>query len=371
MKIAIVHDFLTYWGGAEQVLMSFHRMWPEAPIYTLLYDKKFVKEHFPDARIRGSFLQKFPAFLRNRKKYLLPFMPTAPETLDLRDFDLVISSSNSFAKGIITRSQTRHICYCHSPARFVWDWRYNYLNEQKIGLLKKIFVVPLLHYIRMWDAQSSSRVDHFIANSKTTASRIKKYYGRDSEVIYPPIDLAEKNKGVKNVEATHGVKDYYLIVSRLSPYKRVDLAVEAFNKLELPLIIIGQGEQKRHLEKIARPNIKFLGFVPKDELYGYYQNARAFIFCGEEDFGIAPIEAMSAGVPVLAYRKGGLAETNIEGVTGEFFDDPYPEILAEGVRRLEANEKNYQKEKIIAHAEKFNRNRFEQEIKAFLAEKVK
>lgn len=370
MKIAIVHDFLTYWGGAEQVLMSFHRMWPDAPIYTLLYDKTFVKEYFPNAKIRGSFLQKFPSFLRSRKKYLLPFMPTAPETLDLRDFDLVISSSNSFAKGIITRSQTRHICYCHSPARFVWDWRYNYLNEQKIGLLKKIFVVPLLHYIRMWDAQSSSRVDHFIANSKTTASRIKKFYGREAEVIYPPVDLVAK-KGAKSKEAISGSKDYYLIVSRLSPYKRVDLAVEAFNKLELPLIIIGEGEQKRHLERIARPNIKFLGFVPKDELCNYYRNARAFIFCGEEDFGIAPIEAMSAGVPVLAYRKGGLAETNIEGVTGEFFDDPYPEILAEGVRRLEANEKKYQKEKIIEHAKKFSRDRFEREIKAFLAEKVK
>ncbi len=373
MKIAIIHDFLTNWGGAEQVLLSFHRLWPEAPIYTLLYDEKLAKEYFPKAEIIPSFLQKFPAYLKKRKKYLLPFMATAPETFDLREFDLVVSSSNSFAKGVITRPQTKHICYCHSPARFIWDWHRNYLKEQKIGLLKKLFVWPMLHYIRLWDSQNSSRVDYFIANSKTTAARINKFYRREAKVIYPPVDInkSKSNPPAGGQKPKIPDKNYYLIVSRLSPYKRVDLAVEAFNKLELPLIVIGEGEQRKKLEKIAKPNIKFLGFVPEKDLSVYYQNAKAFIFPGEDDFGIAPIEAMSMGAPVLSYRKGGLTETNVEGVTGEFFDDPLPEILAEGVRRMEADEKKYQREKISEYARRFSRERFENEIENFIREKIK
>ncbi len=366
MKIALVHDWLTNFGGAEQVLLSLHNVWPEAPIYTLLYDKKKMEQYFPQAEIRTSFLQKFPKIFQQRKEYLLPFLPTAPETFDLRDFDLVISSSNSFAKGIITKPKTIHISYCHAPMRFVWDWHYNYLKERKIGKIKKFFVLPILHYFRMWDKISADRVNYFIANSKTTAEKIKKYYSRDSKVIYPPV-------GIRQLPATSlpagrqgyqlPAKKYFLIISRLSPYKRIDLAIKAFNKLELPLIIIGEGRQKKDLQKMARKNIKFLGFQPEEKIRQYYQDCRAFIFSGEDDFGITACETMSFGKPILAYRKGGLTETMIESVTGEFFNEPVPELLADGVRRLMKNEKKYNSDEIKKQAEKFSKERFEKEIK--------
>ena len=364
MKIALVHDWLTDFGGAEQVLLSLHRIWPEAPIYTLVYDKKKMKHYFPQAEIRTSFLQKFPIFFQKRKECLLPFLPTAPETFDLRDFDLVISSSNSFAKGIITKPKTIHISYCHAPMRFVWDWYYNYLKERKVGKIKKIFVLPILHYFRMWDKISADRVNYFIANSKTTAEKINKYYSRDSKVIYPPVDINKPK--VKSQKLKTNNKNYFLIVSRLSPYKRIDLAIKAFNKLELPLIIIGEGKQKKDLQKMARKNIKFLGFQPKEKIQQYYQNCRAFIFSGEDDFGITACEAMSFGKPILAYRKGGLTETMIESVTGEFFNEPAPELLADGVRRLMKNEKKYNSDEIKKQAEKFSKERFEKEIKEYI-----
>ncbi len=389
-KIAIVHDFLTYFGGAERVLMSLHKLYPDAPIYTLLYDEKKMKKYFPGAKIRSSFLNRLPKFIKKRKKYLLPFMPTAAETFDLRDFDVVISISSSFVKGVITKPKAVHICYCHTPTRFLWDWYYNYLEENKINGIKKIIILPFLHYLRMWDKSASERVDYFIANSEHTAKRIKKFYGRESEVIYPPTNTviarssAERrsNPATTRDEFNHGIasspslryaqsgflamtdnNSYFLVVSRLSPYKKIDIAIEAFNKLELPLVIIGEGEDKKRLEKIANKNIKFLGFQPEEKLAQYYENCYAFIFPGEDDFGITPIEAMSFGKPVLAYRKGGVLETVIEGKTGEFFDDPIPEILADGVRRMKNNYNNYDAEKIKKQAEKFSEDVFREKIK--------
>jgi glycosyltransferase involved in cell wall biosynthesis len=369
MKIALVHDWLTDFGGAEQTLISLRHIWPEAPIYTLLYNKKKMERYFPQAEIRTSFLQKFPKIFQQRKEYLLPFLPTAPETFDLRDFDLVISSSNSFAKGIITKPKTIHISYCHAPMRFVWDWYYNYLKERKFGKIKKIFVLPILHYFRMWDKISADRVNYFIANSKTTAEKIRKYYSRESKVIYPPVNINEQTlpTGRQRTENNEQkTKKYFLIVSRLSPYKKIDLAIKAFNKLELPLIIIGDGKQKKDLQKMAKKNIKFLGFQPKEKIPQYYQNCRAFIFPGEDDFGITACEAMSYGKPILAYRKGGLTETMIELVTGEFFNEPAPELLADGVRRLMQNEKKYNSDEIKKQAEKFSKERFEKEIKEYI-----
>jgi len=359
-KIAIIHDFLTYFGGAERVLMSLHKLYPEAPIYTLLYDQKKMKQYFPEAKIRTSFLNRLPKFIRKRKKYLLPFMPTAAETFDLRDFDVVISSSSSFVKGIITKPKAIHICYCHTPTRFLWDWHYNYLEENKIKGIKKIFILPMLHYLRMWDKSASERADYFIANSEHTAKRIKKFYGRDSEVIYPPCATKSPLPPLRKGEQRN---DYFLIVSRLSPYKKIDIAIEAFNKLELPLVIIGEGSDKNKLVKIANKNVKFLGFQTEEKLAQYYENCYAFIFPGEDDFGITPIEAMSFGKPVLAYKKGGVLETVIENETGEFFDDPIPEILADGVRRLKNNYSNYNAEKIKKQAEKFSEERFKEKIK--------
>ena len=360
-KIAIVHDFLTYFGGAERVLMSLHKLYPDAPIYSLLYDESKMKQYFPKAKIRSSFLNRLPKFIRKRKKYLLPLMPTAAETFDLRDFDLVISSSSSFVKGIITKPKTTHICYCHTPTRFLWDWHYNYLEENKIKGIKKIFILPILHYLRMWDKSASERVDYFIANSEHTAKRIKKFYGRKSEVIYPPCVTKFPPPPLRKGEQWNS-SDYFLIVSRLSPYKKIDIAIEAFNKLELPLVIIGDGEDRKKLEKMAEKNIKFLGFQPEEKLAQYYQNCYAFIFPGEDDFGITPVEAMFFGKPVLAFRKGGILETIIEGITGEFFDDPIPEILADGVRRIKNNYDQYNPEKIKEQAGKFSEEEFKKKI---------
>lgn len=364
MKIALVHDFLTYWGGAEQVLLSFHRMWPDAPIYTLFYDEEFAGKYFPNAKINGSFLQKLPKFLRRRKKYLLPMEAIAPETFDLKDFDVVISSSSSFAKGVIVKPKTTHICYCHTPTRFLWDWYYEYLRENNLGTLKKIFVVPILHYLRLWDKSVAERIDYFIANSQTTKARINKFYRRDAEVIYPYVDIA-KFRNPKKADADLG-KDYFLIVSRLTPYKKIDVAVEAFNKLDWPLVIIGEGEQKKYLKKIAGKNIRFLGFVEQDALPAYYQNAKALIFPGEEDFGLTAIEAMAGGLPVIALRKGGVPESIVEGVTGEFFDYCVPPLIADAVMRFMSKESSFDRQKISAHAENFSRERFETAIKNYL-----
>src|SRR5680860_90413 len=402
-KIAIVHDFLTYFGGAEQVLKSLHHLYPEAPIYTLLYDEGKMKQYFSKAKIQTSFLNKLPKFLRKRKKFLLPLMPTAVETFDLRDFDIVISSSSSFAKGIITKPKTTHICYCHTPTRFLWDWHLNYLKENKISGMKKILILPILHYMRMWDRSASERVDYYIANSKNTAKRIEKFYGRESVVIYPPCDMGNSkvqdlqkgstqengaNEGQENganigstqenglqdsapaapqpIGTMEPSNDYFLIVSRLSPYKKIDIAVEAFNKLDLPLLIIGEGQDRKRLENMAEKNIKFLGFQSAEKLVQYYQNCQAFIFSGEDDFGISAIEAMSYGKPVLAFRKGGLLETMVEGETGEFFDEAIPEILADGVRRMKNNCEKYESEEIKKHAHRFSRENFECQINEFV-----
>lgn len=417
-KIALVHDFLTYFGGAERVLMSLHQLYPKAPIYTLLYDQNKMKKYFPEAKIRTSFLNKFPEFIKKRKKYLLPFLSTAAETFDLREFDIVISNSSSFVKGIITKPKTIHICYCHTPTRFLWDWHYNYLKENKVGRIKSIFLTLLLHYLRMWDKTAAERVDYFIANSENIAKRIKKFYNRESEIIYPPATTGKlKVRKVKNqtvrefhspskAERSEDVElaaqassaalsglwsqqhrameplghitpqpplseelsnnNYFLIVSRLSPYKKIDIAIEAFNKLELPLVIIGDGEDRKRLEKMAEKNIKFLGFQPEEKIARYYQNCQALIFPGEDDFGITPVEAMSFGKPVLAYRKGGALETVIEGETGEFFDDPIPEILADGVRRIKNNYDNYDPERIKEQAGKFSGEEFKRKIKWFV-----
>ncbi len=374
MKIAIIHDFLTYWGGAEQVLLSLHRMYPEAPIYTLIYDEKFVKKYFPQANIKGSFLQKFPAFLRRRKKYLLPLAAVAPETFDLKDFDLVISSSSSFAKGVVVKPKTIHITYCHTPTRFLWDWYWEYLRENNISGWKKIFVIPVLHYLRMWDKSVADRIDYFIANSGTTQKRIKKFYRRDSHVIYPPADtdkFSVQGGSVmigKTTDQTEE-KKYFLIVSRLSPYKKIEVAIEAFNKLDWPLVIVGEGEYGEHLKQIAGKNIRFAGFVENEKLVDYYLGAKALIFPGEDDFGITAIEAMASGIPVIALRRGGVRETVVEGVTGEFFDFSVAPLIADAVMRFAGKEPQYSAQAMRAQASKFSRQIFEKKIGQYV-EKV-
>jgi len=361
MKIALVHDYLIRFGGAERVFLNLYKIFPKAEIFTILYDEKKMGKHFLDTKIHTSFIQNFPLSLKYHR-FFAPLMPTAVESLDLRDFDLIISSSSSFAKGLIIRPNAIHICYCHNPARFLWDYASQY--DGRPTFLKKLFS----HYLRIWDYSAASRVDYFLANSKTTAVRIKKFYNRDSKVIYPPVTI-----GTRTVPKALGTvlnQEYFLIVSQLTPYKRIDLAVDAFNKLELPLVIIGQGRDRKRLQKMAKQNVKFLGWQSDETVKRYFQNCTAFIFSGEDDFGIAPVEAMLFGKPVLAYRKGGVTETVLEGITGEFFDDLATESLADGVRRIKMNIHNYSPLVIRKTAERFSQEKFEKSIKEFIIEVV-
>lgn len=363
LKIALVHDFLVQRGGAERVLKVLSEMYPDAPIYTLLYDKEKMRGMFEEKRIRSSYLQKFPKFLRRNFHWLLPFFLVIPETFDFREYDLVISSSGAWSKGIVTRLDTVHISYLHSPLRFVWDYSDKYTKEIKESRLA-FFIRFILSYVRIWDNLAAQRPDYLISNSKYTKRRVAKYYQRESEVIYPSVikELPEISEGAE--------KKFFLVVSRLSPYKKVDLVVEAFNKLSLPLIVIGEGPQEKYLRKIARENIKILGWRNDETVRKYYANARGFIFPAEDDFGITAVEAMSYGVPVIAYKQGGACETVIEGKTGEFFVSQTAEVLADGVRRFMQNDKNYDKELIRKRAMEFSRERFEREFRAYVDSKL-
>lgn len=362
MKTAIVCDFLTKFGGAERILLSLHKIYPDAPIFCLLYDEKGTKEKFKECTIIQSSLQKLPGFFKKRIKFLLAKLPKVIEEFDFSAYDLVISSSNSFAHGIITKPGTCHISYCHSPMRYVWDWYNEYLKENKIGFgLKGLYIRNLLHKIRIWDRVSADRVDYWIANSSNVQNRIKKYYLKDSSVIYPSVD-------VEKIKFSELSKDYYIIVSRLEPYKKVRIAVEAFNKLGKKLCIIGEGSELLELKSIAKDNIEFLGWQSDESMHKYLENARAFVFAGEEDFGITPVEAMAAGKPIIAYKKGGVKESVIEGITGVFFNDPTADSLAEAVTKFE--QETFDPKICRKRAEEFSEDNFIKNLTNFVDEKV-
>lgn len=332
MKVAIVTDFLTKFGGAQRVLLEIHKLFPEAPIYCLLYDEEGTKGKFKNCDIRPSTLQKLPRFLR-RPKYLISSLPKTIETFNFDKYDLLLSSSDSFSHGAITKPTTTHICYCHTPMRYSWDWYHEYLKENKIGFgLKGLLIRLIIHKIRIWDKIASDRPDLYIANSKNVQARIRKYYHLDSEVIYPPTNIDRIKFDEKRKK-----EDFYLLVSRLEPYKKVDLAVKAFNKLKKPLYIIGEGTHLNELKKLANDNIKFLGWQSDEAMFDFYGRAKCFIFPGEEDFGITPVEAMAAGTPVIAFGKGGTTESVIENETGLFFNEESSESLAEAVNLFEKN----------------------------------
>jgi glycosyltransferase involved in cell wall biosynthesis len=362
IKIALVHDFLTDFGGAERVLKVLSEMFPGAPIYTLLYDKEKMRGRFSKKVIHASFLQRFPRFLRRRKKWLLPLMPVAPEIFDLRDFDLVLSSSGAWSKGIVTRVNTIHIAYVHSPMRFVWDANSEYLGQQKKSRSLGVCVRFIMNYLRIWDKAAADRPDFLIANSKYTQKRIKKYYGKESTLIYPPVGMELHSENSAGQD-----RNYFLVVSRLSPYKKIDAVVEAFNKLGLPLVVIGEGQQEKYLRSIAAENVKIMGYQSDEKIAEYYAGARAFVFAGVDDFGLSPVEAMAHGVPVLAIRKGGALEIVEEGKTGEFFDAATPEVIADGVRRFVENEQNYDRQIIMKSAEKFSKDRFIREFEEYIS----
>ncbi|HCR42200.1 TPA: glycosyl transferase [Patescibacteria group bacterium] len=363
IKIALVHDFLVKIGGAEKVTGAISELFPEAPIYTLLYHPR-VGALFPQRKIIVSYLQLWQKFLHLPTKFLLPFMALAIESFDFTGYDLVISSNHSFAGGIITSPETVHISYCHSPTRYLWDAFHTYINEQRLNGLGKRILYGLLHQLRIWDKLSSGRVQKYIAISQYVKNRIRKYYRQDSAIIYPPVDT-DKIKPA----ATHS--DYFLIVSRLTPYKKIDLAIAACNTLRLPLVIIGTGEDEARLKKLAGFSIDFLGWQNDANKIKYLQNCRAVIFPGEEDFGIVPVEAMAAGRPVIAYRKGGTLETIQEGVTGMFFDQPTAASLTQTLQKFLQQENNFVVDKITQQAEKFNKSRFQAELIKLITNELK
>ena len=360
-KIAIVHEYLTRMGGAEKVAKVLSDLFPSARIFTLLYDHKNCGGFFPLWKVETSRLQNFPKFMRRRPKLLLPFIQTAVEEWDFTDYDLVISSSSAFAHGIITPLHTRQICYCHSPARFLWDYTHEYLRENKIRGFKKILANSILKDLRIWNKLSAKRVDRFVANSVTVQKRIQKYYRVDSDVVHPPVEVAKIKMGMSH-------QNYFLIVSQLTAYKKIDLAISVFNKLRRRLVIVGDGPQRRFLESIAGPTIEFHGWKSDAEVGELLKNCRGFIFPGEDDFGIAPVEAMAAGKPVLAFKRGGATETVIHKKTGILFSEQTSESLEQGLADLFANEKKFQPAKIRAHAKIFSREIFESKIQKIVAE---
>ena len=352
LKIALVHDWLLGVGGAEKTLKALHETFPQAPIYTLFHNQDFTDKFLPQAEIRASHLQKPYRWLGNHR-LLTPFLPMAIESLDLSEFDLVISSSVAFSKGLILKPQTKHICYCYSPTRQLWDWHAEYKKES--GRTPRLITSVSQHLLRIWDRHASTRVDYFIAISENVRQRIKKYYHHDSTVIYPPVGQPPTTINYPKLTTD---TSYFLIVGRLFKHKNIDIAIGAFNKLAWPLVIIGTGPEYRRLSKMATGNIKLLGYQPDDIVQSYYANCQAFIMPQEEDFGITPIEAMSYGKPVLALARGGALEYIEEGVNGEFFEDPTEETLADGVRRLIQNLPNYDQEKIKKTVEQFSKERF-------------
>lgn len=358
MKIALVHDHLFQIGGAELVLKNFSEIFPEAPIFTLIYNPKEVKNFLKGKEIRTSFIQNLP-FGQKKFKFYLPLMPNAFERFDFSDFEIVLSNTSAFAKGIITKPGTLHICYCHSPTRYLWSDSFEFIHPLERTWFFKNISFFVKTPLRIWDRIAAERVDQFIANSKNVARRIKKYYNKESKVIYPPCQT-------DRFYISSQVEDYYLIVSRLRPYKKVDLAVEAFNKLKLPLKIIGSGQEEERLKKMANSNIEFLGNLSDKEKAEHLSRCRAFIHPQEEDFGITPLEAMASGRPVIAYGKGGALETIIENKTGVFFKEQTVEALIEAVRRFD-----YQKfdpETLRNHALKFDSKVFKEKIKEYINE---
>ncbi|MCX6811736.1 MAG: glycosyltransferase [Candidatus Berkelbacteria bacterium] len=363
MKVALVHDFLNNFGGAERVLKDLSDIFPDAPIYCLLYDANKLPQ-FKDKEVIQSSLSKYPGFIKKRDVFLRPRAPKAIEEFDLSKFDVVISNTNSFCKGVITPPSTLHISYIHSPTRYLWDYKDEYLEEHNVRGLKRYFLEKLFLGLRIWDYEAAQRPDYIIANSKNVAQRIKKYYRRKSHVIYPGTDLDKFELGEKK-------EDFYLIVSRLSKYKKVDLAIRACNKLKKKLIIIGEGSDREYLKNIAGHSVEFKGFLPDKEVRKYYQKAKAFLFPAEEDFGLTPVEAMASGTSVIAYKKGGLLETVSEGLSGIFFKKQTVTGLCQAIEQFEKTKDEFIPHRIRESVQKFGIINFRKEFKSFISDKYK
>ena len=356
MKIALVHDYLVQYGGAEGVLQAFREVFPEAPIYTLIYDRESVHGCFDDARIHTSFLQRLPGARQAHRIFPL-LMPGAIEQFDFSGYDVVLSDSASFAKGVLTGPETLHISYIHTPMRYAWDDCQKYTEDFGFPRLVRRIVPFLMNPLRLWDRARADRPDLILANSGFVARRIRKYYRRESHVIPPPVDT-----GRFHTSKTHG--DYFLMVGRLIAYKRFDIAVEAFTRLGIPLKIAGRGPELKRLQKMAGPNIEFLGRVSDEELARLYAECRAFIFPQEEDFGIVAMEALSSGRPVIAYRGGDIEERIEDGVSGLFFDRQTPEAVMDAVFRFD--DTLFDAEHIREKALSFDKGVFKRKIRKYV-----
>jgi len=356
LRVAIVHDWLNQMGGAEQVLEALREIFPEAPVYTSIFDPESMPPRYRSWDIRTSFMQRLPGIIRYYQWYLMLY-PLAFESFDLSGYDVVISNKSGFCHGVVTAPETLHVCYCLTPTRFVWMYE-RYREREDIGRFLNVFLRMLIPWLRLWEQAAANRVDRFIAISRAIQRRIQKFYRRDSEIIYPPVDTDRFRP------SGEPPGDYFLIVSRLIPYKRIDIAVEAFTRLGLPLWIAGDGRDRPALEERAGPNVRFLGRVSDEELVSLLQGCQAFVFPGLEDFGIAPLEAMACGRPVIAYAGGGALDTVIEGKTGLFFREQTADALIQAVQSF--NPADFDPSDCRARAEEFSRSAFQQRIKAFV-----
>jgi glycosyltransferase involved in cell wall biosynthesis len=347
-KVAIVYDRVNKWGGAERVLLALHDIFPEAPLYTSVYDP----ENAPWAKVfpivKTSFLQKIP-FTKTNHEFLATFMPFVFESFDFSEFDLVISVTSEAAKGIKTKKGTYHICYCLTPTRYLWSHNQEYFKNKLLKIVSKPFVKAL----QKWDKIAAQRPDELIAISTEVQSRIRKYYGRKSKIVFPPVAISIN----RNVDHS---KKYYLVVSRLVKYKKVDLAVKAFNRLKLPLIIVGTGREERKLKRMAKKNIKFVGKVSEKELAKIYGSAKGLIMPQEEDFGIVAVEAQMNGVPVIAYKKGGAIDTIIDRKTGIFFKSQTTDSLVSAINEFEKNQ--FVVDNLFTNVRRFSKEIFRKEI---------
>ncbi|RJQ23976.1 MAG: glycosyltransferase family 4 protein [Nitrospiraceae bacterium] len=379
MKTAIIHEWLATFVGSEKVFEQIAGLYPDADLYCLFDFFSEEDRHFlRNRRVRTSFIQHLP-FAKTKYRSYMPLMPFAVERFDLSGYELIISSSHAVAKGIRKNPDQLHICYCHTPMRYAWDLREQYLKESGLDRgIKGLLARAALDRLKKWDIKASKRVDYFIANSHYIRDRIKRAYGRDADVIYPPVD-------VESFELCAKKEDFFLAVSRMVPYKKVDLIVEAFSESGLPLVVIGDGPDFEKVKSRAKKNVGFLGYQEANVLVDYMQKARAFIFAAEEDFGILPVEAQACGTPVIAYGKGGVTETvipvnqglggrgqglEIKNPTGVFFYEQTPAALIDAVKRFEAVEDKFNPYETRKNAERFGIERFQREFTDFVSRKI-
>jgi glycosyltransferase involved in cell wall biosynthesis len=357
VRVALIHDYLVQGlRGAERVLAVLHGMWPEAPVYTLVHDPQAMGPVFAGWDVRTSFMQRLPGGVKHYQK-LLALMPAAMDRLRLDEYDLLISDSSAWAKSARQREGATHVCYCYSPARFLWHWSEEYVSSLPAGRLARGLVQAMVPRLRRWDKRTAQRPTHILAISETVRERIRRYWERDAEIIHPPVDTG-------SFLPEDSDEEFYLAVAALNAYKRVDLAVEAFTGLGKPLVVIGDGPLRRQIKQRAGPTVKLLGKVSEDELCRCYARCRAFVMPQEEDFGLAPVEAMSAGRPVIAYGAGGALETVVADETGVFFAEQTPASLAAAVRRFETL--SFDKTRCRERALEFDTERFKERFSAYV-----